>query len=566
MKIVGLHNGHDCGITVLENGKILYHWELERYVDRVKHFSGMHNKNIVVDFLRTTVLPTLGWRGKDIDAICLAGIYAGWEKHAGWIPNMWSETEFCDIVANNAYKHSFSKPYVSWKADWDGSNIDFHAITHHVNHMAYSYYTSPFDESAVFAYDGCGDFSTTTTMGIGRGNKLSYINNLSHEESWGIETNHIGYTFGLFGKVFDFFGDDSMAVPGKAMGLSSYGKVVDEWKDEIKAAIRHNKIAEIGDKLKIPSSTDSRSPLAQDFMATVQDVAEEYVLGAVSKTMQQTNMKNLCLSGGCALNVQINSRIRSEITQNLHVPPACSDVGQSIGASLYCWHHIMDNKFVPMNWHNPYIGMNVSNTEFFDHYKVYFPEISMTKFSNEDEMIDCVSSILAEDNIVGWAQGRTEIGPRALGNRSILASPCSPSMKDQINFKVKHREWWRPFAPVCLAEDASDWFEVNCDLPYMLEAPNVKTNKHHLVPAIVHVDGTARLQTIRSYQNPILHKLISNFKKRTGIPMLLNTSLNGKAKPIANNTRSILQLLHDTSLDCVVIGNCLFKKKLLKVI
>ena len=547
MKIVGLHNGHDCGITVLENGKIIYHWELERHVDRVKHFSGMHNKNIVVDFLRTIVLPTLGWRGKDIDAICLAGIYAGWEKHAGWIPNMWSETEFCDIVANNAYKHSLSKPYVSWKADWDGCNIDFHAITHHVNHMAYSYYTSPFNESAVFAYDGCGDFSTTTTMGIGHGNKLSYINNLSHEESWGIETNHIGYTFCLFGKVFDFFGDDIMAIPGKAMGLSSYGKVIDEWKDEIKAAIRHNKIAEIGGKLKIPSNTDSRSSLAQDFMATVQDVAEEYVLGAVSKTMQQTKMKNLCLSGGCALNVQINSRIRSEVTQNLHVPPACSDVGQSIGASLYCWHHIMDNKFISMNWHNPYIGMNVSNTEFFDHYKMYFPEISMTKFSNEDEMIDCVSSLLVKDNIVGWAQGRTEIGPRALGNRSILASPCSPTMKDQINFKVKHREWWRPFAPVCLAEDASDWFDVDCDLPYMLESPNVKKDKCDLVPAIVHVDGTARLQTIRSYQNPILHKLISNFKKSTGIPMLLNTSLNGNAKPIANNARSILQLLHDTS-------------------
>jgi carbamoyltransferase len=549
MKIISIHNGHDASVTAIENGKVIYHWELERHFNRVKHFAGFHNKNIVAEFLKCHALPLLNWKTDEIDYISLSSLYAG------WVGDCYENTEF---PVNQKYSNSLEQPYILWQAEWDKNKSQkFFASTHHVNHMAYSYYTSPYDQALLFAYDGEGDFNTSSTYGIGVGNKLKYLGNLTTHPRSDITDNRIGIAFNRLGQILPFLGKDFMATPGKAMGYSSYGKARNEWKNEILNCITKgsSKVEILLEKFNLPSNMNSYDERAMDLMATIQKVCEEYVLESTKKLIKETEVKNLCLSGGCALNVLINERIKNEITDNIYVPPACSDTGQSIGSGLYLWHHVLNKNYIPTTWHNPYLGDYLQDTRVLD------KAIKRTRFESENELIEKATELLIDGKIIGWAQGRSEIGPRALGNRSILCFPKYPNMKDIINKKVKHREWWRPFAPVCLFEDFQDWFETKQESPYMLFSPQVKPEKRHLIPSITHIDGSARLQTIKKYQNPLLYSLIYKIKQRTDIPIILNTSLNDKGKPIANNITSIYDLLKNTDLDCVFIGMEMLTKR-----
>ena len=475
MRIISIHNGHDACITAIENGEIIYHWELERNI-YLKHLAGLYNKNIVAEFLRCHVLPLLLW--DKVDYISLGSIYAGW---AG---DCYKNSEFDSIVK---YGKSLSTPYVMWDANWDAtirrdfgdkrSSQKFFANVHHVNHMAYSYYTSPFDEALLFAYDGEGDFNTTTTYGIGRSNRLEYAGNLTTHPRKDMPSSRIGISFNRLGHILPFLGHDLQATPGKAMGYSSYGKARNEWKQAVEDVMADAEIVPILQKLGLPSNLDSKDQRAMDLMATFQTVSEEYVINCLKILMKETGIKNICLSGGCALNVLINERIREELTENLYVPPACSDTGQSLGSGLYLWHHVLDKPFKPKEWHNPYLG------DYMQDNKIPRNSIERKNLGNEDDLIEEASKLLIEGKIIGWAQGRSEIGPRALGNRSILCFPAKPKMKDLINEKVKHREWWRPFAPVCLYEDFPEWFETTQECPYRLRSPLVKINKRGIIPA-----------------------------------------------------------------------------------
>ena len=547
MRIISIHNGHDACITAIEDGEIIYHWELERNIYKVKHFAGFHNKNIVAEFLRCHVLPLLLW--DNVDYISLGSLYAG------WLGDCYKNSEFFSIIKDK-YGESLSTPYVAWEAHWNKkSSQKFFANTHHVSHMAYSYYTSPFDEALLFAYDGEGDFNTTTTYGIGRSNKLEYTGNLATHPREDMPNTRIGYCYNRLCNIVPFFGKDLMATPGKAMGYSSYGKARDEWKPAIVESLVKAEMEPILQKLDLPNDLDSKDQRAMDLVATLQTVAEDYVINCLRTLMKETGIKNICLSGGCALNVLINERIREEVTENLYVPPACSDTGQSLGSGLYLWHHILDKPFKPKEWHNPYLGDYIQDN------RIQRSSIERKKLKDEDDLIEEASNLLIEGKIIGWAHGRSEIGPRALGNRSILCFPAKPNMKDLINEKVKHREWWRPFAPICLYEDFPEWFETTQECPYMLRSPLVKENKRDIIPAVTHVDGTARLQTVRSSQNPLLHKLLEAVKEKTGVPILLNTSLNGQAKPIINNVEAICDLLETTELDCAFVGTEMLRKR-----
>lgn len=547
MKIISLHNGHDASVTAMEDGRILYHWELERHYEK-RYIVGIYHGNLLAETLVGYCLPKLGWTVKDIDAICFAGLYN---------EEQWSHTEFAPIIKDKHYD-ALKTPSIQWKDQWRGREMRFFASLHHLNHMAYSYYTSPFDKALLFAYDGLGDFNITTMYGIGTGSEIECKHNFLVDEP-PLLCNRIGLAFGALQKIFPFFTGIELGVPGKAMGLSSYGKPRDQWRAPIREFIsgygRHmSEIQKIADDLGLRGH-GPESSVAQDFLATLQSESERYVVDLLTHLRDKHGIRKLCLSGGCALNVLINSKVVPLFDQ-VHIPPACSDTGQSLGTVLYYWHHVLKYPHNGMSWHSPYLGDGLIDLELISNYKTQYRNLTHKRF--DSGLVDRVATLLAEEKLVAWAHGRCEIGPRALGNRSILCSPTQPKMKDTLNQKVKHREWWRPFAPVCLAEDYKNWFEIEHEQPYMLEAPQVR--KPELVGAITHVDGTARLQTVRKAQNPLLHELISKFKEKTGIPMLLNTSLNGQGKPIANSVRAILDLLESSNLDYAVIDNYLFYK------
>jgi carbamoyltransferase len=559
MKVLSLHHGHDTSVTAFEDGRIVYHLELERLLS-IKHFTGVQRPNAIPFVLENHVLPQLGWLYRDIDVINL-----GSTSVFGF--DAWHETPFRRAISCN---NCLDKPWHQWQENFQGKSQTFITVNHHVAHMAYAYYTSPFDHALLFSYDGEGDFECSSGHGVGNGNRLEYQGDLRHFVCDGLKNNSIGYTFAALGNLFPFVGKDELASAGKAMGFSSYGTPRDEWR----AAVRHvigqwlPHPQELVDRLGLDRTQveDANHAVSRDLMATIQSECERYVAETVKRLRQMTGEDQLCLCGGCALNVLINSYLIEQGVKRLYVPPACSDCGVSLGGALYYWHNVCGAPHQPCGWHNPYLGDPVCN-------KHIVQEIFQGVCSNPN-YTDLVAKLLPYDKlfiecaqrmsrgaIIAWAQDRGEIGPRALGNRSILCSPAIPGMKDTLNFKVKHREWWRPFAPICLSEHATEWFEIDHEQPYMLEAPRVRPEKAGQIPAVVHVDGTARLQTVRSDQNWKLYQLLQAFHQVTQIPILLNTSLNGRGQPIANDVKRILNLLVDTELDYAVVDNFLVGKK-----
>jgi carbamoyltransferase len=365
MKFFALHNGHDSSATAFEGGEIVMHLELERHFG-IKHLAGVDFGNAVGDTLNS-ILSKLGWEHKEIGSVVFCGL-------RDWGGN-WTNTEFNQATKGRSYSREVNKPYVEWPCLWRGLNMKFVGITHHVNHMAYAYYTSPFANSALFAIDGKGDFGINSTYGIGRGSALNYKGNTSWENPIDIPFANIGISYSLLGTLFPFLGLDPLACAGKAMGLSSYGDPVDEWRGLIKEVLFPEDIRDYTDeldslswlatkksidrlksKIKIDYS-DPNSKEVQNLMATIQDEFERYMVWATKRLSDSYGIESLCLSGGCSLNCQANSRIlKEESVKELYVPPACSDSGLSIGAGLYYWHHILGNEFKGRPRHNPYLG------------------------------------------------------------------------------------------------------------------------------------------------------------------------------------------------------------------
>jgi len=564
MKIISLHNGHDASITALQDGEIIGHWELERVLN-IKHFCGVDFANEISEVLYSHVLPRIGWLPKDINLIVFAGC------------SEWRKTEFKNSVPQyNPDALDLAKPYAEGTYTFrDGiTTIRAISIAHHVNHMAYAYYTSPFTSSLVFSYDGIGD-KTSTMAGYAWRNHLDVQYMYSRKTPPGTTNNGIGLAYSYLMRIFPFLGTDLLATAGKAMGLSSYGKPRDEWRKAVSNMLREwmprpeRLITELS--LNPSDLKDPMNKVAQDLMATIQDELELYLcetIRALREDIKEANFndENLCIAGGCALNVQANTRLLTEkVVDKLYIPPACSDSGISIGAALYVWHKILDNDFNGMAWHDPYKGDLLYNhpdlLENFDKWmQSKYPTIKYQKIKSEPLLVMRAAVNLYNNKIIAWAQGRCEIGPRALGNRSILANPCSIDSKDIVNAKVKHREFWRPFAPIVIAQEAHDWFDIDHDQPYMLESPMAHKEYADRIPAVVHVDGTGRVQTVSKQTNELLWNLLKDFKMVKGVGVLLNTSLNDRGKPIANDLRDILNLLRDTDLDVAYVGLWEFKK------
>lgn len=337
MKIISLHNGHDSSITAFEDNVILFHWELERVLNE-KHFCAYDKGNEVAEVLYKHCLPRLNWKPEDIDII-------GFTSDSEWF-----KTEFANFIPiYNALE--YKKPWAHGRIKLRNSNrdIDCYSVIHHVNHAAYAYYTSPFTNTLVYTYDGIGDL-VSGIYGIGEGNQLTILGELTKDPPFGLKPNAIGLTYSYLYRLFPFLNKGShveLSCAGKIMGLSSYGKPRNEWRESIRSVLNEwmprpeRLIKELS--LNTTDLLDPMNAVTQDLSATIQDEAELFVLESIKTIKENFNKENLVMAGGCALNVQINSRLVNErVVKRLWVPPACSDAGLSIGNGLYIWWNILN--------------------------------------------------------------------------------------------------------------------------------------------------------------------------------------------------------------------------------
>jgi carbamoyltransferase len=465
---------------------------------------------------------------------------------------------------------------------------------HHLSHAASAFYPSPFENAAVLTLDGVGEW-TTTSLAIGKGKELKIVKEI-----------HFPHSLGLLYSAFTYYtGFKVNSGEYKVMGLAPYGepKYADLIKDKLIV------VADDGsfqldmsyfdyatgltmtnkkfDTLFGGPPRTSESELTQremDLAASVQKVTEDIIIQIAKHIAKETGEKNLCLAGGVALNCVANGAlVREKIFDNIWIQPAAGDAGGALGAALSAWYlHHAEERQVSIDCDSmkgAYLGPSFTDSEI----EADFMECG-AKFQKCDDhvLIEHVASALAEEKAVGWMQGRMEFGPRSLGGRSIIADPRSPKMQKQLNLKVKYRESFRPFAPSVLREHVGEWFNHETDSPYMLLVADVHKDKRleiseedgalfgveklnvprSTVPAITHVDYSARIQTVHSETNPRYHALISNFYQKTGCPLVVNTSFNVRGEPIVCTPMDAFKCFMGTELDVLAVGNYLLYKEL----
>ncbi len=441
------------------------------------------------------------------------------------------------------------------------------SINHHMAHLSASYYTSGFKKAACLVLDGYGSGYNE--------NKYVEIHTEAIADSGDIErvqtvySNMSQYTTASLGHFYLYFTyqcDFLYGEEGKLMGLASYGTA--KYVDVIKSCMepeKHiylnidvkNKVKEIIDK--DGNSFQTKADLAH----AAQIILEDNVFDILNQLYQKTKCDNLCFSGGIALNSALNGKIKKQTSfKNVYVFPASGDNGTAIGAALYGYYNILKQPYLGRERQtNVYFGKSYNDKDILDTLGKYKDKVNYIKYPF-DQMLDIVSRAIACGEIIGWHQDGCETGPRALGNRSILADPRNAEMKDILNNKVKFREDFRPFAPVVMFEYVHDYFETDfTDNPFMLYIGKVKENKIEIIPAVTHVDKTARFQTVSKKNNFKLYSLLEKFYKLTGVPVLINTSLNIKGRPIAETPKDTLYCLLNSQIDKIIIGDYLIRKK-----
>jgi len=446
-------------------------------------------------------------------------------------------------------------------------------IEHHRSHMASAFFASPFEEAAILSIDGAGDF-TTTMIGVGKGSKMEVLDSVDFPVSCG--TFYTAFTQFL---GFPHYGDEY-----KVMGLAPYGqpKYVDEvrqvlrFKDnglfdwdadyfksarEVVVTYGDDHIPVVGNLFTARfhqlfgeprSKNEELTQAHKDLAASVQRVTEELLIHILTHLQKRTGLKKVCIAGGVAQNSVANGKfIGTTGFTELYIPSAGHDAGLSMGSALYQYHQVLNSpRNAPV--YSAYTGSKFSNDEIEAFLKK--KAISYTRLE-DDVLYDTVVDKLIEPGVVGWFSGRAEFGPRALGARSILGDPRNPKAKDLLNLKIKRRESFRPFAPSILKEYVGEYFEKVEDVPFMEKVFPIKKDKQALIPAVTHVDGTGRLQTVHKEISPRYYGLINKFRERTGVPILLNTSFN-ENEPIVNTPAEALDCFLRTQMDMLVLENC----------
>ncbi len=444
---------------------------------------------------------------------------------------------------------------------------------HHRSHAASAFYPSPFAEAAILTVDGVGEW-TTTSYGVGTGNRIDLRGDIHFPHS-------LGLLYSAFTSYLGFKANDGEC---KVMGLASYGKpsyrnlILDnliDLRDDGSFALNMDYFAYctnlvmttprfhglFGGPPRVAGSQLSQRHA--DIARSVQDVTEEAMLRMSRHVHRETGQTHLCLAGGVALNCVANGRIvREGPFRRVWVQPAAGDAGGALGAALLAWYDYCGNARCGDGEHDSQqgslLGPSCSHTD-----AEMFLRATGVPYRrlDERELVDEVADRLAVGKVVAWFQEGMEFGPRALGNRSILADPRSTTIRERLNSRVKFRESFRPFAPAVLADRASEFFELECESPYMLLAARVRDDAPVAVPGVTHVDGTARVQTVRREDNPRLHALLDAFDRRHGCPVLLNTSLNVRGEPIACTPQDAYRCFISTDIDCLVLGPFLVEKR-----
>ncbi|MFP4057777.1 MAG: carbamoyltransferase [Candidatus Brocadiia bacterium] len=446
-----------------------------------------------------------------------------------------------------------------------GFRGEVYYVEHHLSHAGSCFLLSPFEEAAILTVDGTGEWTTTAT-GLGRGTEVRLDEEIRFPHSLGL----------LYSAITLHLGFRVNNGEGKVMGLASYGrpslrdafeKLVTVrpdgsfWLDMDyfgylhKPTMTNRRLAQLLGPPRQPG--EELTQRHKDIAATLQDVLEEALVRIARHVHGKTGLQRLCVAGGVGLNCVANGRVlRDTPFEEVFVQPAAGDDGTSAGCAAYLYHALMGHpRAAPLR--TAYLGDEFSNAavrRFLDQQGAAY------RRCEREELLEEVAGQVAAGRIVGWFQGRMEFGPRALGNRSILATPADPGMKDTLNARVKHREPFRPYAPSVLLERAGDYFAVDAASPFMLLVADVHPGRRREVPAITHVDGTARLQTVARDENPLYYDLIERFRRRTGLPLVLNTSFNVRGEPIVRSPADAYACFRHTGLDTLVLGDCVVTK------
>jgi carbamoyltransferase len=518
MIVLGLHYGHDGSACIVKDGKLVSAISSER-VTRKKKFHGVTNQ--VIDY----VLTAAGLEFNQIDEIALTDYI---KSHSHNTLTLIEEDDTCGQYFGN-------QVHVT-TGTLRGKQFPVYVIPHHLAHCASAYYTSNFDSAWCFSMDSSGyAIPCNSLVARGQGNKLTacYCPMLM-----------VGYGYAAFTEYLGI--GNPIHKAGSTMGLASYGKPLQLVLDNINRYVRQSFFNVSDDYAQYYkflwqelSGTDqhfdleeSSTPRAQNLAASIQYIFEQSILKSV-KEIENNDVDNLCLSGGSLLNCNANSLIKTQSQfKNLHHFPACGDDGVGVGAALYLAHHINDEP-----------RYNYSTDQI-----CYLGQVQ--KYVEPD--YNKIATMISSGKVIAWFMAGSEYGPRALGHRSILADPRNFHTREILNFVVKKREWFRPFAPSVLEEHCSEWFDFVGTSPYMLYTAKVLKPKE--VPAITHVDGTARMQTVNESQNLPYYRLIKEFYKITGIPMLVNTSLNGNGEPILETEEDALDFFKTSNVDAMVLN------------
>ena len=478
---------------------------------------------------------------------------------------------FLNVIPKWLHKRLWIKEEIKKHMRGYQGNIIF--PEHHMSHAAHTFFTSPFDEAAILTVDGVGEWSTSS-FGSAENTSIKLTNDIRWPHS-----------IGMFYSAFTYFlGFKVNEGEYKLMGLSAYGKpkyydlILNEILDVKNDGSLHlnlkyfaftydkvmtnQKFAEL---FGIPRREEDAKAeqIHYDIAASAQKVLEDIMLKMVNHVHKKTGMKNLCLGGGVALNGVANYRILKEGPfESVHIPPSPGDGGSAVGCAQYLYYIHKKQRRIIVQDHakriqeNVYVGPSFSNDEI----KSFLEENNIDyEYLAREQLLQTTAKLISEQNIVGWYQGKIEWGPRALGNRSILADPRDSKMKDVLNEKIKHRELFRPFAPSILEEYVSEYFDLNIPSPYMLFVAKVK--KPDKIPAVTHVDGTGRLQTVSREANPLYYDLINDFYKITGVPVLVNTSMNVRGEPIVNTPEQAYAMIIKTEMDYIMMGNYMIQRR-----
>jgi len=425
-------------------------------------------------------------------------------------------------------------------------NASFKICGHHMSHAASGYFTSGYKSAVIFSVDGGGvdnGMVAHTKIFEAKDNNINLID--TPNINLGVAYGRIGCAISEINPGLDS-NIDSLVYAGKVMGLCGYGSVRNEWVDAMKQYYNHLDLERLGNDIKVPLFFNSvKGKISKDLAATSQHVFEILLFDLIQPYI--TNYNNFIMVGGCALNVLFNQRLKKLVTslnKNLYIPSNPNDCGLALGQFLL---------------EHPNVNTNVYNGfGILDEKKL--PE--WIKERNAKKVTpSTIVKLLKKGNIIGIVEGGSEIGPRALGNRSIICDPSIPNMKDILNSKVKFREWFRPFAPVCRLEDKDLFFEDAYESEFMSYAPYVKDEYQSKLKTICHIDGTARLQTVTNQQHSTFYKILTELKNQKEIPVILNTSFNIKGKPILTTIKDALYCLDNTQMDYVIIKGWLFKRK-----